>query len=34
MAPLIGQTFTLAEATKAHLGLEARSVLAKTLLCE
>jgi NADPH2:quinone reductase len=33
MAPLIGQSFALAEAAKAHLGIEARSALAKTLLC-
>jgi NADPH:quinone reductase len=34
MAPLIGQSFVLGEAARAHLGIEARSALAKTLLFE
>ncbi len=34
MTPLIGQSFALAEAAKAHHGIETRSAIAKTLLCE
>jgi NADPH2:quinone reductase len=32
MVPLIGQTFALAEAEKAHQAIEARQTVAKTLL--
>jgi NADPH2:quinone reductase len=32
LAPLVGQTFSLAQASKAHLGIEARETVAKTLL--
>jgi NADPH2:quinone reductase len=32
IAPLIGQTFPLAEAAKAHEAIEARRTVAKTLL--
>jgi NADPH2:quinone reductase len=32
LAPVAGQTFSLAEASKAHLGIEARETVAKTLL--
>ena len=32
VAPVVGQTFSLAEASKAHLGIEARETVAKTLL--
>jgi NADPH2:quinone reductase len=32
LAPVVGQTFSLAEASKAHLGIEARENVAKTLL--
>jgi NADPH2:quinone reductase len=32
VAPLVGQTFSLAEAAKAHLAIESRETLAKTLL--
>jgi NADPH2:quinone reductase len=32
LAPLIGQTFSLAEASKAHLAIESRETVAKTLL--
>jgi NADPH2:quinone reductase len=32
LAPMVGQTFSLAEASKAHLGMEARETVAKTLL--
>ena len=32
LAPLVGQTFSLAQASKAHLGIEAREAMAKTLL--
>jgi NADPH:quinone reductase-like Zn-dependent oxidoreductase len=32
VAALIGQTFSLAEASKAHLAIESRETLAKTLL--
>jgi NADPH:quinone reductase len=32
VAPLVGQTFSLAEATKAHLVIESRETVAKTLL--
>ena len=32
IAPLIGQTFSLAEAAKAHEAIEARRTVAKTLL--
>jgi NADPH:quinone reductase len=31
-APLVGQTFSLAEASKAHLAIESRETVAKTLL--
>ncbi len=35
VAPLVGQTFSLAEASKAHLAIESRETVAKTLLlCE
>jgi NADPH2:quinone reductase len=30
--PLIGQTFSLADASKAHMAIEARETVAKTLL--
>ncbi len=33
VAPLVGQTFSLAEASKAHLAIESRETVAKTLLC-
>ena len=32
VAPLVGQTFSLAEASKAHLAIESRETVAKTLL--
>jgi NADPH2:quinone reductase len=32
LAPLVGQTFSLAEASKAHLAIESRETVAKTLL--
>ena len=32
VVPLVGQTFSLAEAAKAHLAIESRETLAKTLL--
>jgi NADPH2:quinone reductase len=32
VAPVVGQTFSLADASKAHLGIEARETVAKTLL--
>jgi NADPH2:quinone reductase len=32
IAPLVGQTFSLAEASKAHLAIESRETVAKTLL--
>ena len=32
VAPLVGQTFALAEAAKAHLAIESRETVAKTLL--
>jgi NADPH2:quinone reductase len=32
LAPLVGQTFSLAEAAKAHLAIESRETVAKTLL--
>ena len=32
VAPLVGQTFSLAEASKAHLAMESRETVAKTLL--
>jgi len=32
VAPVVGQTFSLPEASKAHLGMEARETVAKTLL--
>jgi NADPH2:quinone reductase len=32
VAPLVGQTFSLAEASKAHLAIENRETVAKTLL--
>jgi NADPH2:quinone reductase len=32
VAPLVGQTFSLAEAAKAHLAVESRETVAKTLL--
>jgi NADPH2:quinone reductase len=32
VAPLVGQTFSLAEASKAHLEIESRETVAKTLL--
>jgi NADPH2:quinone reductase len=32
ITPLIGQTFSLADAAKAHLAMEARETIAKTLL--
>jgi NADPH2:quinone reductase len=32
VGPVVGQTFSLAEASKAHLGIEARETVAKTLL--
>ncbi len=32
LAPLIGQAFSLAEASKAHLAIESRETVAKTLL--
>ncbi len=32
VAPLVGQTFSLAEAAKAHLAIESRETVAKTLL--
>ena len=32
LAPLVGQTFSLAQASKAHLGMESRETIAKTLL--
>ncbi|HEY6625290.1 MAG TPA: zinc-binding dehydrogenase [Acidimicrobiales bacterium] len=32
LVPLVGQTFSLAEAAKAHLAIEARETVAKTLL--
>jgi NADPH2:quinone reductase len=32
LAPLVGQTFSLAEAPKAHLAIESRETVAKTLL--
>jgi NADPH2:quinone reductase len=32
LSPLIGQTFALAEAARAHAAIEARATLAKTLL--
>jgi NADPH:quinone reductase len=32
VTPLIGQTFALAEAAKAHEAIEARRTMAKTLL--
>jgi NADPH2:quinone reductase len=32
VAPLVGQTFSLPEASKAHLAIEARETVAKTLL--
>jgi NADPH2:quinone reductase len=32
IAPLIGQTFPLAEAARAHEAIEARRTVAKTLL--
>ena len=32
VAPLVGQTFSLAEAPKAHLAIESRETVAKTLL--
>jgi NADPH2:quinone reductase len=32
VAPLVGQTFLLAEASNAHLAIESRETVAKTLL--
>ena len=32
LAPLVGQTFSLAEASKAHQAIESRETVAKTLL--
>jgi NADPH2:quinone reductase len=32
LGPLVGQTFSLAEASKAHLAIESRETVAKTLL--
>jgi NADPH2:quinone reductase len=32
LAPLVGQTFSLAEASKAHLAIESRETVAKTIL--
>jgi NADPH:quinone reductase len=32
VAPLVGQTYSLAEASKAHLAIESRETVAKTLL--
>ena len=32
LAPLVGQTFSLAETAKAHLAIESRETVAKTLL--
>jgi NADPH2:quinone reductase len=32
LAPIVGQTFSLAEASKAHLAVESRETVAKTLL--
>ncbi len=32
LVPLVGQTFSLAEASKAHLAIESRETVAKTLL--
>jgi NADPH:quinone reductase len=32
VAPLVGQTFSLADASKAHLAIESRETVAKTLL--
>jgi NADPH2:quinone reductase len=32
LVPLVGQTFSLTEASKAHLAIEARETVAKTLL--
>jgi NADPH2:quinone reductase len=32
LAPLVGQTFSLGEASKAHLAIESRETVAKTLL--
>ena len=32
LAPLVGQTFSLPHASKAHLAIESRETLAKTLL--
>ena len=32
VAPLVGQTFSLAETSKAHLAIESRETVAKTLL--
>ena len=32
VGPLLGQTFPLPEASKAHLAIEARETVAKTLL--
>ena len=32
LAPLVGQTFSLAEASKAHLAIESRETVAKSLL--
>jgi NADPH:quinone reductase len=32
LAPLVGQTFSLAEASKAHFAIESRETVAKTLL--
>ncbi|MBV9661632.1 MAG: zinc-binding dehydrogenase [Acidimicrobiales bacterium] len=32
LAPLVGQTFSLADASKAHLAIESRETVAKTLL--
>ena len=32
LAPLVGQTFSLAHAPKAHLAIESRETIAKTLL--
>jgi NADPH2:quinone reductase len=32
LAPLVGQTFSMAEASKAHLAIESRETVAKTLL--
>jgi NADPH:quinone reductase len=34
VSPLVGQTFSLADASKAHLAIEARETVAKTLLLE